>query len=201
MSNTNRALNRILLALAGLVLLVVGGLTAAAGLRPDVAGAWTTTVQQSVDDAQSLAATAPLPEPFRSWWAIAAVVLLVLAAGLCLLWITRQGGGKTHRVASLPDAGRGRTTVEVGLLSSGVEAAVSGNQAVLVSSVSAWEGRRGTALRLSLQARQGSSPRELADTANQVTQGIFRLLGHEVPVLVRITSGTRARLAGDSRTR
>ncbi len=201
MSHTNRALNRILLALAGLMLLVAGAATAAAGILPDVAAAWAATGSSLMDQAGGLLASAPLPGPARSWWAVAGVSVLVLAAGLSIAWLASQGGGRTPSVSREVDERLGTTVVETGLVSAAVKQALDGHPLVLGTSVSAWETRGGSGLRLRLQARQGASPREIADTADELVRGIDAMLGHPLPVLVRITSGTRTKVTGRDRAR
>ena len=133
--------------------------------------------------------------------AVAGVAGLLLAAGLCVAWLASQGGGRTPRLARDNDGDSGTTVVDTGLVAAAVSEALAGNRLVLGSTVSAWESRHGTGLRLRLQARKGASPRELADTAEELIRGIDGWLGHPVPVLVRITGGARSRLAGVERTR
>jgi hypothetical protein len=137
-------------------------------------------------------ASTPLPGPARSGWAVAGVAALVLAAGLSIAWLASQGGGRTPRVGREADGDRGTIVVETGLIAAAVKHALEGNRLVLGASVSVWESRGKTGLRLRLQARQGASPRGIADTAEELVHGIDALLGHPLPVLVRITSGTRA---------
>ena len=201
MSQTNRALNRILLALLGLMLLAAGALTAAAGLVPEVAAAWTATAAAGLDRSGELLSTALLPGAARSWWAVAAVSGLVLAAALSITWLASQGGGRTPRVLTERDGNRGNTVVDTGLVAACVSESLAGNRQVLGSSVSAWGVQGSTGLRLRLEARKGASPREIADTAEELVLGLDRLLGHPVPVLVRITSGPRSRVAGIDRAR
>ena len=201
MSQTNRALNRILLALLGLVLLAAGGLTTAAGLVPEVATAWTATAGSGLDRSGELLSTALLPGAAHSWWAVAAVAGLVLAAALSITWLASQGGGRTPRLLTERDGDRGNTVVDTGLVAACVSESLAGNRLVLASSVSAWGVQGRTGLRLRLEARKGASPREIADTAEELVLGLDRLLGHPVPVLVRITSGPRSRVAGTDRAR
>ncbi|MGO4805909.1 hypothetical protein AB4089_12350 [Arthrobacter sp. 2MCAF15] len=201
MNHTNRALNRILLALAGLGLLAAGTATAAAGILPDVAAAWAATGSTLMDWPGHLFSAAPLPGPARSWWAVAGVAALILAAGLSIAWLASQGGGRTTHVGREEDSGRGTTVIEAGLVSAAVKQALASNRQVLGTSVSAWHTKGGTGLRLGLQARQGASPREIADTADELVRGIDTLLGHPLPVLVRITSGTRTKVAAPDRAR
>lgn len=205
MTGTYRGLNRFLLALTGLLLLAAGVLAAAAGTLPGVAAQWAATGREVRGRIRDLLAAAPLPDGTTSWWTIAAVGVLLLGAALMIGWAASQGGGRTNVVAETPDAGQGTTTVETGLVSRLVAEALAGNRLVLASSVSAWRVRGAAgvkpAIKISIQARQGACPRELADTAEQLVAGLDRLLGHPVTVLVRITAGTRTHLARSDRAR
>ncbi|WP_416403873.1 hypothetical protein [Arthrobacter sp. LFS091] len=201
MRRTNRALNRILLAILGIILLGAGAVLIAAGTLPGVADTWTTIGSNLTDQVRQLASTAPIPGPARSWWLVAGIGVLLLGAGLSAAWLASQGGGRTPRLAERSEGADGRTVVDVGLISAAVQDALSGNRNVLATSVSAWESRQGTALRLRMEARHGSSPRELADTAEQLVRQIDSWLGHPVPVLVRITSGARTRTSGAQRAK
>ena len=201
MRRTNRAVNRILLTIVGLALLGAGAALIAAGTLPGAAETWQAIGSNLTDQARVLSTSAPLPDPVRSWWLAAGVVALLLGAGLSAAWLASQGGGRTPRLAEQSDGARGRTVVDVGLITAAVQEALNGNRNVLASSVTAWESRNGTALRLRMQARKGTSPRELADTAEQLVQGIDAWLGHPMPVLVRITSGARTRVSSSRRAR
>lgn len=213
MRQTNRALNRILLALLGLALLGAGGAVIAAGTMPGAADTWTAVASSVRESARNLVVAAPLPDPVRSWWLVAGIAVLLVGVALNAAWLASQGGGRTPRLAEeldgtvagngAPGAGgaRGRTVVDVSLVSTALREALSGNRDVLATSVSAWESRRGTALRLRLEARKGSSPRELADTAEELIREIDALLGHPIPVLIRITSGARTQVSGSRRAR
>ncbi|MFE4195591.1 hypothetical protein ACFRJ9_06985 [Paenarthrobacter sp. NPDC056912] len=201
MRRTNRALNRVLLTILGIAFLGAGAAVAAAGTMPGAAATWAATGTSLADRARNLLGTAPLPDPVRSWWAVAGIAALLLAAGLCVAWMASQGGGRTPRLAQEADGNRGQTVVDVGLIAAALQEALSGNSEVLATSVSAWESRRGTALRLRIEARKGASPRELTATADKLIQEIDAWLGHPLPVLVRITSGTRTRMSGSRRAR
>lgn len=138
MSQTNRTLNRMLLALLGLVLLAAGALTAAAGVVPEVSAVWTSTAASGLDRSRELLATATLPGAARSWWAVGPAAGLVLAAVLSVAWLASQGGGRTSRAATDMEGDRGSTVVDIGLVSACVGAALTGNRQVLGTSVSAW---------------------------------------------------------------
>ncbi|WP_144662055.1 hypothetical protein [Paenarthrobacter nicotinovorans] len=201
MRNTNRALNRILLTILGIVLLGAGAALIAAGTMPGVAEFWTTTGSTARDGLRNLVGTAPLPDPVRSWWLVLEIAVLLVGAILGAAWIASQGGGKTPRFAEDSEGSAGRTVVDTGLVSAAVREALTGRPDVLAASVSTWESRRGTALRLRLEARKGACPRELGDTAAQLLQELDAWLGHPAPALVRITSGPRTRVSGSRRAR
>lgn len=202
MNHTNRALNRFLLAATGLVLLAAGALIAGAGLDAGIRGRWSSAGTSLLGGWRNLAGTAPLQEPAGSWWAVAVPAILLAGAAGCVLWLGRQGGGRTSEAARHRDAELGDTAVDISFLESAVDAALAGNRAVVGSSVTAWRGRRGTpgGLRLTLHARRGASPREVADLVDELIAAIEALLGHHTTVLVRIAGGTRTRLAGAHRT-
>lgn len=201
MSQTNRTLNRILLAMLGLLLLAAGALTAAAGLIPGISAVWTAAAESGLNQAGALLATAPVPGTGLSWWAVAGIAGLILGAGLSIAWLASQGGGRSFSVATDRDGERGKTVVDAGLVAASISGSLAGDRRVLNSAVSAWDVKGATGIRLRLEARQGASPREIADTAEELVQGLDRQLGHPVPVLVRITSGTRSKLAGVDRAR
>ncbi|WP_426005206.1 hypothetical protein ACPFL9_00845 [Paenarthrobacter sp. NyZ202] len=201
MRKTNRALNRTLLALLGVVLAGAGAALIAAVVVPGFAQTWTSTGNRLRDQSRELLTSAPLADPPRSWWAVVAVAALLVAAALSVGWLVSQGGGRTARLAEVHDGDRGRTVVDTGLINSAVQEAVKGNREILASSVSAWELRKGTAIKLRIEARKGASPRELVETAELLVQPIDTWLGGQTPVLVRITAGTRSRLAGTGRAR
>jgi hypothetical protein len=205
MNHTNRALNRFFLAATGLVLLAAGTLTAGAGMDAGVRDRWSSVSTSLLGGWRNLRDTAPLREPLGSWWALAVPAVQLLGAAVSIMWLTRQGGGRTSEAARQRDAELGDTAVDISYLESAVEAALEGNRAVVGSSVSAWRGRgrrRTTTqgLRITLQARRGASPREVADLAEALVTGMEALLAHRTTVLVRIAGGTRNRLAGAHRT-
>ena len=199
MNSTNRAMNRILLAITGLVLLAAGALAAAAGLVPGIREQWSDAAAALAARWQGLLRTAPAPEPLGSWWALTVPALLLIGAAASIFWLTRQGGGRTATAAIAPDPELGDTAVDVSYLAAAVDEELKGNRAVAASSLTAWHGRNkrnpAPGLRLTLQARKGASPREVADLAEDLVDAIDALLGHRTTVLVRIGSGTRTKLA------
>lgn len=192
MSSTHRWLNRTLLVLLGLVLLAVGGLTAAAGLLPEVADTWTSVGTAAVDGLPGLLAAAPLNTE-TSWWTIAALALVVACAALLIGWIASQGGGRTNTLAR-QDTGAGTTTVETSLVADALRSALEGNGQILAVGVTSWRVRRQTGLRIRVQPRRGASPAAVVAATDEAISGLDTLLGTRHPILVSVHAGARARL-------
>ena len=191
MSSTHRWLNRTLLAVLGLMLVAVGALTAAAGLVPDVAEAWTSIGATAVNGLPALLASAPLTAD-TSWWTIAALALVVVCAALLIGWIASQGGGRTSTVGRQVSA-MGNTTVETSLVADALRTALEENGQILAVAVSSWRVRRQTGLRVRVQPRRGASPGAVVAAANEAIAGLDTLLGERIPVLVSVQTGARTR--------
>lgn len=209
MNSTHRGLNRLLLALLGLILIVAGAITGAAGLFPQVASTWTDTGARTWAWILQQIKAAPIGGLDISWWTIAALAVLVIAIIVLLCWIFSQGGGRSNRVGvrestndSAGTAGvAGTTTVETSLVSRAVRDALEENDQVLSANVSSWKVKDTHGLKIAVQARKGSSPREITDATEETIRGLDELLGTQIPVLVRINSGLRSRFAGTERVR
>lgn len=191
MSSTHRWLNRTLLAVLGLMLVAIGALTAAAGLVPDVAEAWTSIGATAVSGLPALLASAPLTAD-TSWWTIAALALVVVCAALLIGWIVSQGGGRTSTVGRQASA-MGDTTVETSLVADALRTALEENGQILAVAVSSWRVRRQTGLRVRVQPRRGASPDAVVAAANEAIAGLDTLLGDRIPVLVSVHTGARTR--------
>lgn len=200
MNGTNRGLNRLLLGLIGLLLLATGALTGGAGLNPGIAASWNATGKSLRGDLTRALSGAPISGADTSWWTIAALILAVVAILLLGAWIASQGGGRTNRAAHRDDPGQnGTTTVETPLVSAAVRDAINGDDRVLAATVTAWKVKGTDGLKLSLQARKGVSPEDLAALGEELVAGLDRLLGDQGPVLIRITTGMRSSLSGTGR--
>ncbi|MDJ0354305.1 hypothetical protein [Pseudarthrobacter sp. PH31-O2] len=202
MNATHRGLNRLLLGLLGLVLVGVGALIGAAGLNTSIAEGWNTTGATLLADLSHALASAPIPGSSISWWTIAVLALALVVMALLLGWIASQGGGRTNRAGRREDPEHpGTTTVETSLASAAVRKATVGDDRIIAATVSTWKAKRADGLKLTLQARKGVSPRDLADTGEELISGLDNLLGDRGPVLIRITTGLRSTLSSTDRVR
>ncbi|MFE3455069.1 hypothetical protein ACFXJ8_39710 [Nonomuraea sp. NPDC059194] len=124
---TGRA-NRVGLAILGLILLVVGGLTLARGLR---------VLPQSWAPADE-----PLLDPTVTgffgtfspwiWWALAVLAVIVALAGL--RWLVAQGRTESTRDVNVDGGADGRTTVAARAAASAVSAELSALPSVRAAS-------------------------------------------------------------------
>jgi len=198
MNGTRRGLNRVLLAVLGLVLVGAGSLAVLAGSNQEIAQGWTRTGTELWAGLQERLAASRILGQDGSWWSVAGMGLLVVAAILLLCWIASQGGGRTKLLATRGD-GDGTTTVDTAVASQAIKAALAGNKQVLASTVQSWRVKDGSGLKISLQARKGASPQELVAVLDELVSGLDALLGEEMPVLIRINAGTRSRFARSER--
>ena len=84
MTNTNRALNRAVLGVLGLVLIIAGALTAAAGISTSIAAAWTRIGTQVWSWVQGQLMSARIPNTSTSWWTVAVLGALLVVAVLLI---------------------------------------------------------------------------------------------------------------------
>lgn len=194
MNGTHRGLNRLLLGLLGLLLIAAGTLTAAAGLYPGIARAWTRTGADTWAWVLQQIRSAPIGDMGISWWTVAIVGVLVLAIGLLLGWIFSQGGGRSDQIGA-HSSSNGITTVDTSLAARAIRDAMAGDGQVLTTRASSWKIKGTHGVRMEIQVRKGASPRQIAATAEDTITGLDALLGEQIPVLVHIRAGTRTRFA------
>lgn len=206
MTGPRRVLSRILLALLGLILIAAGAATAAAGLYPSFAAAWSSRGTVAWNGIQARLAAAPVGSLGISWWTLAALALLAVAVVLLVAWILSRFGRRATSIGARESAGNadspgGTTTVDAGLAAQAVRESLAGRPGVYSTAVSAWKSHGTRGLKITVQARKGASPRAVADTVEETVRGLDALLGEQVPVLVRIRSGVRSASAGVERVR
>ncbi|WP_394941895.1 hypothetical protein [Psychromicrobium sp. YIM B11713] len=193
MSTTHRGLNRLLLLILAVFMLAIGLATALAGAWPTARQYWTDSLTQSRNwlSEQLAASRIQIADWQISWIWLALVAVLILALILLLCWIGSQGGGRTG-VLEREEAPEGSLTMRDDIAQSTLKEALNQDARVLSSSVSAWQIKKQAGLKISIQARKGSSPRQLADSVENLVTGLDRLLGRELPVLISINAGARS---------
>lgn len=202
MNDTNRALNRALLLIIGLLLAGLGAVGIAIASWPAASDIWTAAGKDAeswVD--QAIAATA-IAGGTVSWIAIGAVAVIVVVIVLLVLALTSVIGRRSHTAfrSSGSQNPLGRITVTESFVSDAVKNSLADRDEVLSSSVTANDVRRKPVLHVAVTPRQNTDPRELADHIDQLLTNLATLTGRETATYVSIHTGLRARLAHD-RTR
>ncbi|NKX55013.1 hypothetical protein [Arthrobacter mobilis] len=196
MNQTPRALNRVILAVLGLALMLLGGLAVALALFPGASGWWQRATAGAGERLGRLLAATTLPGQPVSWlWAVAAVMLLVLIL-LLLAWAALQGRG---RVGTLAVDGDGDGTPGIVSLSAAVaeqplKAALQERPDIVHAAVAAYEYRGVPGLHVRVLPRQGASPQAVAGEVMDLVEALDLVVGIHPPVVVSIGSGARARL-------
>lgn len=200
MNDTNRGVNRIVLFLAGVVLITAGGAVATAALWPAAGEAWRTGASTLVQRMQDTDQASRVSEATMvSWLALAVLAALLLIVIIAVIVIARLGGGRSSTVIR-DDAGegaQGAVTIRHGFASDAITHSLATREEILSSRVSAHRVRGDEVLHVSVTARRNTSPIVIAETVTRLVDNLETLTGRGAPTLVSIRSGIRSRLAAD----
>jgi hypothetical protein len=197
MNNTNRGLNRLGIALFGLVLLVAGIAVAVLAAVPDIRR----TVRQSASDLDRTSSDAfadtPLADTGRSWILVVIIAVAVVLIVLLLVAIFRQGHGRTGRLLSRSSGTStsskgtdgGAIVVDSAVAEKTITAALKHYPGIASAGVTTYSVKGVPTLSISVSARRGVSPRDIRDHVHTVVQRWDETLGEATPVLLRINGG------------
>ena len=206
MNSTNRILNRIFVFLVGLLVLTGGATLALVALVPLVRDSWTNATRVGIDRATRWLQATPFPEsliPVSGSW----LWLIVLAAGVLLIAVLvtfclRQGQGHTGRIVSLNGkTSSGAVVIESRVAEHAIQDALTNRPELVASHVSTYRVKNQSALKVAITCRRGISPREASRIVNEVLFSFDNLLGLQLPALVQISGGFRARTTDAARIR
>lgn len=199
MNATNRILNRTLIAATGLVLLALGlgaiALAAIAGIQP-AAESVASDIRSTVGG--WLEAT-PLAAGDSSWLLIALVALAAIIVIVLAVFVFRQGRGHTSTLVAQPDLAVGSIRVDTKVAQQAIQDALSARPELVTSHVSSYSVRGTPMLKVATTARRGVSPREVIQIVDDALLALDAVLGTEIPALVHISGGFRARTASATR--
>jgi len=201
MNRTNRALNRIVLFIVGLLFLAIGAVLVTIIVWPAATEYWTGATEagqswlEGVVDQTLIGATAV------SWIAIAALVLIVFLVILLIVALTRIGGGRTHTVlrSTGSQSPLGRVIVQESFVSDALKHSLNQRDEILFSSVTANDIRKQPVMHISVTPRQNTSPRQVVKDVDQLVTNLATLTGKDTPTYISVHSGLRAKLAHDER--
>ena len=200
MNTTPRFLNRLVLAVVGIVLLAGG----AAGLLvlalPAAAGWWADTalrIGAGVEDARR---STTLEGQADTWlWPALGAVLVVLIV-LLVLWMMAQGRGRAALFWSGEsgrpgDPAHGSVSISAGAAEQLLRSALLERPDLVGASVSTWYVRGVPGLRVRVHPRRGTPPYAVAADVSRLVEALDAVTGLRVPVLISVAAGGRARFA------
>ncbi|WP_158861901.1 hypothetical protein [Leifsonia sp. AG29] len=193
MNDTNRALNRTVIAVAGLIALAVGVAAALLLLVPGAARQWTRTARNLVAAADDAFARPLGPGTAVSATALAALTAALATAVLLLVFMLRQGGGATSTVLRMETAD-GEVQIDTAVPAALLSDALASVPGVAGIGVGAYRVRGERALKLTVRCRRGASPREVVDAIDDAVLRLHAALGATPPVFAQLVGGFRARL-------
>lgn len=215
MNTTPRFLNRLVLAVVGLLLLTAGTAGLAVLLLPAVAAWWGSTAPRIGGGIERLRRDTTFGGQSDTWLWLALASALLFLIVLLALWIAAQGRGRTGVFASVD--GRpgghsdGRGTDGGGTAGSVVITAEAVEQALRTAllertdlagaSVSTWEIRGVPGLQVRVFPRKGVAPYTTAAEVSRLVEALDAVTGYRTPVLISIRSGARVRFTRADRVR
>jgi hypothetical protein len=200
-NNTNRALNRVLLLIIGLLFLALGAVGIAIMSWPTATDIWTSAGENArswLD--QAIAATA-IAGGSLSWIGIGAVVAILVVVVLLILALTSIAGRRSKTAFRSTGAQNplGRVTVTESFVSDAVKNSLATRDEILSTQVTANDIRNTPVLHVSVTPRQNTDPREVVDQIDRLLTNLATLTGRDTATYVSIHTGLRARLAHDQR--
>lgn len=201
MTSTNRTLNRLLLALTGVLLLIGGSAAALVAIVPAALQAWRQAADARITDIEALVSATPAAATGVSWVWFALLALLALLIGVLVAFIVRQGRGRTATLVNTPKTDHGHTQIDASFAEQALAQSLAGQSDFLGLHTSTYHVNGASMLKVSVLARRGTAPRDVIDVVHQSVRGLDRVLGAEIPVLLHIGGGFRSRLAGPTQLR
>ncbi|GAA4678572.1 hypothetical protein [Frondihabitans cladoniiphilus] len=200
MTTSNRFLNRLFLAVTGLIVLAVGVFLVLVALPGNVLLSWTKSARGQV--ATSLRDT-PLTgfgATGGSWLTGLLAVLCLVVVIVALVAIFTRGRGRIDRILESDDTS-GRIEISSRFAETAIVDALSDRRDVTSVAVTAYRLKKAPALKVRLRVTAGSSPKPVIEAASGVVQGLDRVLGEDklIPVLLEVVGASAVRPGADSR--
>lgn len=201
MNNTNRALNRTLLLVIGIIFLALGAVGVAITSWPTATQIWKEAGANSESWFDQAFASTQIAGSQATWIGVGAVAAIVIVIILLILALTSVAGHRSKTVLRSSGAQNpiGRVTVTESFVSDALKNSLSGRDEILSTSVTANDIRRTPVLHVSVTPRQNTDPRVLIDHVDLLLANLATLTGRDSETYISIHTGLRARLAHDQR--
>ena len=201
MNNTNRALNRILLLIIGVLFLGLGAVGIAIMSWPTATDIWKSAGKGAESWFDQAFASTQIAGGQATWLGIGAVAAIVIVIVLLILALTSVSGRRSKTVLRSSGAQNplGRVTVTESFVSDAVKNSLATRDEILSTQVTANDIRRRPVLHVSVTPRQNTDPRVLVEHVDRLLTNLATLTGRHAETYISIHTGLRARLAHDQR--
>jgi hypothetical protein len=200
MNATNRGLNRTLTVILGLIAFAVGAALVAVVAAPAIRGAYGDNASTVHGAVTGWFRSTMIPGTGTSWGWVAVLAVLALIVVLLVIFIARQGHGHHDVVFREGTSAAGSTIIDAAVAQEAIQHDLDGREEFIGSHVSTYRVRKTPVLKISVTCRRGVSPREVTETIEGSLRALDRLLGVEIPALIQISGGFRARMLSATRT-
>lgn len=200
MNNTNRALNRTLLIVTGLIALLVGATLVAVGMVPAVRASYESMAPAIHRGVMGWMETLPLFDTGSSWAWVFVLLLLVLIVFLLLILIFRQGQGQEQTLVQENPTQAGTTIIDSAVAEQMIKDALDDQPEFISTSVSTYLVRGTPVLKVSVTCHRGVSPRQVTNMIENRLTSFDAFFGRKVPALIEISGGFRVRISRTTRT-
>lgn len=206
MNGTPRGFNRFLLTLLGLLLIVAGAGLAIVSAAPAAARWWQNYAGAQVAWLDYLEERTRLQMTSQSWvWLVGAAFFLVVVV-VMISWIANQGKGRAGTLLDYQgnaddDGAAGAVKLSCAVAEQALKSALLERTDLYGVSVTSYDFRKETAVKVRVLPRPGVAPHEVAADIVEMVAALNELLGIEVPVLLSIGAGARSRFTKAERVR
>ncbi|MFE1664490.1 hypothetical protein [Microbacterium sp. P02] len=201
-NNTNRAANRILLFVIGLIILAIGAALITVTVWPAAVDVWTGAGEAGQSWLEQAASATAMGAAAVSGLALGVLALIILLIVMLIVAVVRSVAGRRSKTVLRSSGSEnpiGRVTVNESFASDAITHSLSGREDILVTHVTANDIRRQPVMHVSVTPRQNTSPREVVADIDHLVTNLATLTGSDVPTYISIHSGLRAKLAHDQR--
>jgi hypothetical protein len=201
MNGTNRALNRLILIVVGLILVAFGGGILLVYAWPAAAGSWHAASAAGEGRLRAAIHATMIGDTRISWVTAGILVAIVLLIALLIVTFARLGGGRTRSLIRTQDrdSDRGRITIDSAFASDALVERLDQRDDLLASQISVATVRNAPMMHVRITPRQNTSPRDVADDVDRLLGNLAVLTDTDIPTYLSIHAGLRARLARDQR--
>lgn len=206
MNGTPRGINRFLLSLLGLILVSAGAGLIVLATAPGVARRWQDYAGAQVAWLQNFEAHTRLLVTSQSWiWLVGAAFFLLVVI-VMISWVANQGKGRAGTLLDYQgnaddDGAAGAVKLSCAVAEQALKSALLERTDLSGVSVSSYDFRQQTALKVRVLPKQGVAPHEVAGDITELLDALDELVGIEIPVLLSIGAGTRSRFTKAERVR